>query len=68
MITSAGTYRIMTYIFEYRGLIGNFVKRDISQKYAGSPFGLFKRKQYQIKLRECIVGNSFPCRTKRGSP
>ncbi len=31
----------MTSIFEYRGLIWNFIKRDISQKYAGSLLGLY---------------------------
>lgn len=31
----------MASIFEYRGLIANFVRRDISQKYAGSLLGLY---------------------------
>ncbi|MDD1702406.1 MAG: ABC transporter permease [Methanoregula sp.] len=31
----------MSSLFEYRGLIANFVKRDISQKYAGSLLGLY---------------------------
>jgi ABC-type polysaccharide/polyol phosphate export permease len=31
----------MTSILEYRGLIWNFVKRDISQKYVGSLLGLY---------------------------
>jgi len=31
----------MTSIFDYRGLIANFVKRDISQKYVGSLLGLY---------------------------
>jgi lipopolysaccharide transport system permease protein len=31
----------MTSIFEYRGLIWNFVKRDISSKYVGSLLGLY---------------------------
>lgn len=31
----------MTSIFEYRGLIWNFVRRDISQKYMGSLLGLY---------------------------
>jgi lipopolysaccharide transport system permease protein len=31
----------MTSIFEYRGLIWNFIKRDISQKYVGSLLGLY---------------------------
>lgn len=31
----------MTALFEYRGLIANFVKRDISQKYVGSLLGLY---------------------------
>jgi len=31
----------MTSLFAYRGLIENFVKRDISQKYIGSFFGLY---------------------------
>src|SRR5208337_2819596 len=31
----------MTSIFEYRGLIANFIKRDISQKYVGSLLGLY---------------------------
>jgi ABC-type polysaccharide/polyol phosphate export permease len=31
----------MPSIFEYRGLIANFVKRDISQKYVGSLLGLY---------------------------
>ncbi|MGA2104311.1 MAG: hypothetical protein ABSG06_02855 [Methanoregula sp.] len=30
----------MTSIFEYRGLIWNFIKRDISQKFVGSLLGL----------------------------
>jgi len=31
----------MTSLFEYRGLIWNFIKRDISQKYVGSLLGLY---------------------------
>ncbi len=31
----------MTSIFEYRGLIWNFIKRDISSKYVGSLLGLY---------------------------
>jgi lipopolysaccharide transport system permease protein len=31
----------MTSIFEYRALIWNFIKRDISQKYVGSLLGLY---------------------------
>jgi len=31
----------MTSIFEYQGLIWNFIKRDISQKYVGSLLGLY---------------------------
>lgn len=31
----------MTSILEYRGLIWNFIKRDISQKYVGSLLGLY---------------------------
>jgi lipopolysaccharide transport system permease protein len=31
----------MKSIFEYRGLIWNFIKRDISQKYVGSLLGLY---------------------------
>lgn len=31
----------MTSIFDYKGLIANFVKRDISQKYVGSLLGLY---------------------------
>jgi lipopolysaccharide transport system permease protein len=31
----------MASIFEYRGLIWNFIKRDISQKYVGSLLGLY---------------------------
>jgi len=31
----------MTSIFEYRGLIWNFIKRDISSKYIGSLLGLY---------------------------
>jgi len=31
----------MVSIFEYRGLIWNFIKRDISQKYVGSLLGLY---------------------------
>ena len=41
MITHTGTHRIMTSIFDYRGLIWNFIKRDISQKYVGSLLGLY---------------------------
>ncbi|MFA6358540.1 MAG: ABC transporter permease [Candidatus Omnitrophota bacterium] len=31
----------MTSLFEYRGLIWNFIKRDISSKYVGSLLGLY---------------------------
>jgi ABC-type polysaccharide/polyol phosphate export permease len=31
----------MKSIFEYRGLIWNFIKRDISSKYVGSFLGLY---------------------------
>jgi lipopolysaccharide transport system permease protein len=31
----------MPSIFDYRGLVANFIKRDISQKYVGSLLGLY---------------------------
>ncbi len=51
----------MTSIFEYRALIWNFIKRDISQKYVGSLLGLPKSKgkinliKWGIYDKECSL-------------
>lgn len=52
----------MTSIFEYRGLIWNFIKRDISQKYVGSLLGLFKGKPNQNKWSEDTIKDSVTSR------